>query len=91
MVFILSKDTEETAERGRRFSSVWFVLFVFGVHASEALLIVTVRMVPPADTWPEIAVELWSWREEVLLATKVGDFFIVQKVLDHSLFRAMHA
>eukprot|EP00450_Noctiluca_scintillans_P011718 CAMPEP_0194490858 /NCGR_PEP_ID=MMETSP0253-20130528/9934_1 /TAXON_ID=2966 /ORGANISM="Noctiluca scintillans" /LENGTH=214 /DNA_ID=CAMNT_0039331539 /DNA_START=31 /DNA_END=675 /DNA_ORIENTATION=- len=38
--------------------------------ASEELPTLNVRMAPPADTWPEIVVELRSWREEVVLATK---------------------
>ena len=39
--------------------------------ASDALPSLNVRMAPPAETWPEIAVELRSWREEVVLATRV--------------------
>ena len=45
-----------------------------------------VRMAPPADTWLEIAVELWNWREEVLLATKVGDFLLSRKYLTTPFF-----
>ena len=44
--------------------------------ASEALPTLIVRMAPPADTWPEIAVEIRSWREEVVLATKGAVLFL---------------
>ena len=67
MVFILSKDTEEIAERGTRFLLVWFVCFWCPCQRGFTDC---VRMAPPADTWPENPVELRSWREEAVLATQ---------------------
>ena len=49
----------------------WFVCCWCRGMASETLPILNVRMAPPADTCLEISVELRSWREEVVLATKV--------------------
>ena len=54
VVFNISKDTEKIAERGRRFPLVWFVCF----WCPQRDFADCVRMAPPADNWPEIAVEL---------------------------------
>ena len=54
----------------------WFCLFVFWCPCQRDFAD-CVRMAPPADNWPEIAVEFWSWREEVLLSTMVGDCFLI--------------
>ena len=54
-VFNISKDTEKIGESVKRFPLVLFVCFWCPCQRGFSDC---VRMAPPADNWPEIAVEL---------------------------------